>query len=60
MNRGAFLIRRSKTDATGEGATAYLSPLTMRLLKEWIRGGGDQEGASFCEGVTVLLALAVH
>ena len=29
---GTVLIRRSKTDTTGEGATSYLSPLTMRLL----------------------------
>jgi site-specific recombinase XerD len=26
------LIRRSKTDTAGEGATAYLSPLTVKLL----------------------------
>src|SRR5258708_10215068 len=37
---GSVLVRRSKTDATGEGATAYLSPLTMRLLKEWITQAG--------------------
>ena len=43
----AILIRRSKTDATGEGATAYLSPLTMRLLKEWLAKAGINEGAVF-------------
>jgi hypothetical protein len=31
---GSILIRRSKTDMTGEGATAYLSPLTMTLARE--------------------------
>ncbi len=44
---GSILIRRSKTDTTGEGATAYLSPLAMRLLKEWIREAGIREGAIF-------------
>jgi len=44
---GSILIRRSKTDATGEGATAYLSPLTMRLLKEWIGHAGIKEGPIF-------------
>jgi integrase len=44
---GSVLIRRSKTDLTGEGATAYLSPLTMRLVKEWIAQAGIEEGALF-------------
>jgi integrase len=44
---GSVLIRRSKTDTTGEGATAYLSPLTMRLLKEWISKAEIKEGAIF-------------
>jgi integrase len=44
---GSILIRRSKTDTTGEGATAYLSPLTMRLLKEWITQAGIKAGAIF-------------
>ncbi len=44
---GSILIRRSKTDTTGEGATAYLSPLTMRLLNEWIKQAGIKEGAIF-------------
>jgi integrase len=44
---GSILIRRSKTDTTGEGATAYLSPLTMRLVKEWISKSGIKEGAIF-------------
>jgi integrase len=44
---GAILIRRSKTDTAGEGAMAYLSPLTMRLLKEWLGQAGIKEGAIF-------------
>jgi integrase len=44
---GSVLIRRSKTDTTGEGATAYLSPLTMRLVQEWITQAGIKEGAMF-------------
>jgi integrase len=44
---GSILIRRSKTDTTGEGATAYLSPLTMRLLKQWLAQVGIKEGAIF-------------
>jgi integrase len=44
---GSILIRRSKTDTTGEGATAYLSPLTMRLVQEWIMQAGIKEGAMF-------------
>ena len=44
---GSILIRRSKTDATGEGATAYLSPLTMRLVNQWISQAGIKEGAIF-------------
>ena len=44
---GSVLIRRSKTDITGEGATAYLSPLTMRLVNQWIKEAGIKEGAVF-------------
>ncbi len=47
MGSGSIFIRRSKTDTTGEGATAYLSPLTMRLVREWIRQAGIKEGAIF-------------
>src|SRR5258708_688112 len=44
---GNVLIRRSKTDTTGEGATAYLSPLTMRLLGHWSKEAGVKEGQIF-------------
>ena len=33
---GTILIRRSKADLTGEGAVAYLSTLTMNLVKTWL------------------------
>jgi integrase len=52
---GSILIRRSKTDTTGEGATAYLSPLTMRLLNQWITEAGIKEGRyDICEGVRAI------
>jgi integrase len=44
---GSILIRRSKTDTAGEGATAYLSPLTMRLVKEWMDGSRRTSGTLF-------------
>ena len=57
---GSVLISRSKTDTTGEGTTGYLSPLTMRLLKEWVSKARIREGAIFvgvvhASGVTGLL-----
>jgi integrase len=42
-----ILIRRSKTDTTGEGATAYLSPLTMRLVSVWLKESGLKAGSVF-------------
>jgi integrase len=44
---GTILIRRSKTDAAGEGARAYLSHETVKWLKKWLDGAGIQEGAIF-------------
>jgi integrase len=44
---GSVLIRRSKTDTTGEGATAYLSPLTMRLISQWTKESGLKAGPIF-------------
>ncbi|HEY6619992.1 MAG TPA: tyrosine-type recombinase/integrase [Steroidobacteraceae bacterium] len=43
----SILIRRSKTDTTAEGAAAYLSPLTMRMLNQWITQAGIKKGAIF-------------
>jgi integrase len=42
---GSVLIRRSKTDTAGEGATAYMSPLTMRLVGEWLEASRRKETA---------------
>jgi integrase len=44
---GSILIRRSKTDAAGEGAMAYLSPLTMRLVAEWLQASKLKSGPIF-------------
>ena len=45
---GRALIRRSKTDQTGEGHTAYLAPVTVRYLKEWLELAQITKGAVFC------------
>jgi len=44
---GTVLIARSKTDSSGEGASAYLSALSMRLVAEWTTQAGIKEGALF-------------
>jgi integrase len=44
---GRVLIRRSKTDQTGEGSKAYLSPDTVAYLKAWLRASGIKNGAVF-------------
>ena len=41
------MIRRSKKDVTGEGATAYLSPLTMRLVVTWLQASTLKSGPLF-------------
>jgi integrase len=44
---GRVLIRRSKTDQTGEGSVAYLSPDTAEYLKAWLRVSRISSGAVF-------------
>jgi integrase len=44
---GRALIRRSKTDQAGEGHTAYLSPVTVRYLKQWLELAQISKGAVF-------------
>jgi hypothetical protein len=44
------VIRRSKKDVTGEGATAYLSPLTMRLVVTWLQASTLKSGPLFARG----------
>jgi integrase len=48
---GSVLIRRSKTDTTEEGATAYLSPLTMRLVAAWLEASKLNSGPLFARVV---------
>ena len=44
---GRALIRRSKTDQAGEGHTAYLAPVTVRYLREWLDLAQITRGAVF-------------
>jgi len=44
---GLALIRRGKTDAEGQGRTAYLSRETVRWLKTWLERAGIREGPVF-------------
>jgi integrase len=44
---GIALIRRGKTDAEGEGRSAYLSRETVRWLKCWLESAMIVEGALF-------------
>jgi integrase len=44
---GRVLIRRSKTDQTGEGSLAYLSPDTFGYLQAWLKASGISSGAVF-------------
>lgn len=40
-------IPRSKSDSEGEGATAFLSPRTVRAVKAWLDAAEISEGALF-------------
>jgi integrase len=44
---GTALIRRSKTDQLGEGATAYLARERVRHLQQWMKVANITEGAVF-------------
>jgi integrase len=44
---GRALIKRSKTDQAGEGHTAYLAPVTVHYLKEWLELAQITKGAVF-------------
>lgn len=44
---GRALIRRSKTDQAGEGHTAYLAPVTVQYLQEWLALAQITKGAVF-------------
>ena len=48
------LVRRSKGDPEGRGATAYVARDSMALLREWLERSGVREGRLFrslCRGV---------
>jgi integrase len=44
---GTAMIRRSKTDQTGDGAELYLSPRAMDHLRKWLEAASITEGAIF-------------
>jgi integrase/recombinase XerD len=44
---GIALIRQGKTDAEGQGRSAYLSRETVRWLKIWLEHAGINEGILF-------------
>jgi len=44
---GRLLLRRSKTDQTGQGHIAYLSRESVRFLKAWLKAARIEEGAVF-------------
>ena len=44
---GLILVRRTKSDQEGQGATAYLSPRSMRALRAWRDAAGVEAGALF-------------
>jgi integrase len=44
---GIALIRRGKTDAEGQGRSAYMSRETVRRLKIWLEHAGIVEGTLF-------------
>jgi integrase len=44
---GIALIRRGKTDAEGQGRSAYLSRETVRWLKRWLESAEINDGAVF-------------
>lgn len=46
-NTGSILIPRSKSDVSGEGRIAYLSPETTVLLTRWIEEAGLTTGPIF-------------
>jgi integrase len=44
---GIAVIRRGKTDAEGQGRSAYLSRETVRWLKHWLESAAISEGVIF-------------
>ena len=44
---GLIMVRRTKSDQEGEGATAYLSPRSMRAVRRWCEGAEIEAGPLF-------------
>ena len=44
---GLIMVRRTKSDQEGEGATAYLSPRSMRVLRLWCEEAKIEAGPLF-------------
>ena len=44
---GTVLVRRSKADPEGRGATVYLARDSMALVREWLKRSGVYEGRLF-------------
>jgi len=44
------LVRRSKNDPFGVGRLAYVSPQTLRFVREWLAVGSDHRGADRSRG----------
>jgi len=44
---GLIMVRRTKSDQEGEGATAYLSPRSMRALRLWFEAARVEAGPLF-------------
>ena len=48
---GLIMVRRTKSDQEGEGATAYLSPRSMRALRLWFDAARIEAGTAVPAGV---------
>ncbi len=44
---GLLLVPRTKGDVEGEGATAFLSPRSMRAIRAWLEAAGIEDGPLF-------------
>ena len=47
QGHGTLLVRRSKTDADGQGATLYIAPDTVALVRAWRERAGIEGGRLF-------------
>ena len=44
---GTLLVRRSKTDAEGQGEIVWVGPDSLRLVRRWRQRGGIEDGFLF-------------